>query len=749
MQVATDPERSFEHGGRAYYFCCMRCRERFAAAPLAFLGPAKAAAPTGGDYTCPMHPEVIQHGPGACPKCGMALEPMDATVMADDGELQDMAHRFRFSLVLSLPLLALAMGGMVPQLDLHRYLGMAWLDAVQALLATPVVLWAGLPFLQRALASFRNGHLNMFSLIGLGTISAWLYSLVAWLMPGLLPAAFKMDGMAPLYFEASAVIITLVLLGQVLELKARSRTNASISALMQLAPQTAWRVGADGGEQEVALDQVQPGDLLRVKPGGRIPVDGIVTEGRSQVDEAMLTGESMPVEKEAGMAVSAGTLNQDGTLLLRAARVGRDTALAQIVAMVNEAGRTRAPIQQLADRVASWFVPAVIACAIAAFLAWATVGPAPAMANGLLAAVSVLIVACPCALGLATPVAVMLGVGRGAQAGILIKDAKALQVLETVNLLAIDKTGTLTTGQPEVVDDIFTDVAERAYAMACIAALETASEHALARALLRHAEPAANAALEVENFAALRGYGVSATIAGKQCLLGSTRLMEEQHVDLAPFADFAERHIGHSLAYLAIAGQAVCALALSDQLKPEATGALQALQAHGLRIVILSGDHEGAVRSAAQEAGIVEYHAGLLPQDKRDLIAHWKSQGLRVAMAGDGINDAPALAESDVGIAMGGGTDIAIGSADIILPHGDLRALGRARQLARATMRNIRQNLFFAFVYNFLGVPLAAGVFFPWSGWLLSPMVASAAMSLSSISVIANALRLRHARLED
>ena len=485
-----------------------------------------------------------------------------------------------------------------------------------------------------------------------------------------------------------------------------------------------------------------------MKPGGRIPVDGTVLEGDSQIDEAMLTGESIPVPKEVGMTVSAGTLNQDGTLLLRADKVGRDTALAQIVAMVNEAARSRAPIQQLADTVAAWFVPAVILSAVASFLAWALLGPAPAMANGMVAAVSVLIIACPCALGLATPVAVMLGVGRGAHSGILIKDAAALQAFETVDMLAIDKTGTLTTGQAEVVEDFCIAASDRTYVMACLAALESGSEHGLARALLRHARAATDVTLKAENFTALRGLGVGASIDGKACLLGSARLMLEQHVDLAPFSAFIEANADRSLVFLAIAGQAVCALALADRLKPEAAQAVRELQATGLRVVVLSGDREGAVRAAAREAGIDECHAELLPQDKRALIAQWKARGLRVAMAGDGINDAPALAESQVGIAMGSGTDIAIESADIVLPHGDLRALGRARHLARATMRNIRQNLFFAFVYNFLGVPLAAGVFFPWFGWLLSPMIASAAMSLSSVTVIANALRLRHVRLE-
>ncbi len=751
MQVAANPERAAVYAGTTYYFCCMRCRKRFVADPLAFLQPAKATEPVAGEYTCPMHPEVVQHGPGTCPKCGMALEPRDAHTPADDSELRDMERRFFLSLILTVPLLLLSMGDMAPILRLHERLGMGLFDALQAVLATPVVLWAGWPFLQRALASFKTGHLNMFSLIGLGTLAAWLFSLLAWLAPDLLPATFKVQGMAPLYFEAAAVIVSLVLLGQVLELRARKRTNTAISSLLQLAPQNAWRVGDDGREQEVALEQVMVGDMLRVKPGGRIPVDGTVTEGRSQVDEAMLSGEPLPVSKGPGMAVSAGTVNQDGTLLLRADKVGRDTLLAQIVAMVGEAGRSRAPIQNLADRVAAWFVPAVMLSALATLFAWSWFGPAPAMANGLAAAISVLIVACPCALGLATPVAVMLGVGRGARAGILIKDAAALQALETIDVLAIDKTGTLTTGRAEVQDIAWGEAVDQAQALRGIAALEAHSEHALAAALLRYvqAQGAKGGAMRVEGFAAVRGMGVSAAIDGRECILGSRRLLQERGIDLAAFDAFVARNDGRSAVYFAVAGKAQCALALSDPLKPGAAETIAALLASGMHIVVLSGDRESAVRAAAKQAGIAEYHAELLPQDKRALIAQWKAAGRRVAMAGDGINDAPALAEAQVGIAMGSGTDIAIESADIVLPHGDLRAILRARRLAKATMRNIRQNLFFAFVYNFFGVPLAAGVFFPWLGWLLNPMIASAAMSLSSVSVIANALRLRHARLED
>jgi heavy metal translocating P-type ATPase len=757
MRAAADPARSAEYEGKTYYFCGKRCVERFVADPLKYLNPpseadaAQAAAlvDTKAIYTCPMHPEVEQIGPGTCPKCGMALEPRDATTEQDDGELRDMTRRFWVCLICSLPLLVLGMSEMLPSLDLHARLGMMWFDGLQAALATPVVLWGGWPFLVRAVASFKTWQLNMFSLIGLGTAAAYLFSLVSWLLPDALPPAFKMGGMAPVYFEAAAVIVTLVLMGQVLELRARSRTNSAIQSLMQLVPDKVWRVAPDGSEKEIALQDVKIGDRLRVKPGGKIPVDGAVLEGSSQVDESMLSGEPLPVAKKIGDKVSAGTINQVGSVLLRADKVGRDTLLAHIVQMVNDAGRSRAPIQKLADKVASWFVPAVIASAVLSFIAWTLFGPAPAMANGLVAAVSVLIVACPCALGLATPVSIMLGVGRGAMAGVLIKNADALETLEKIDVLAIDKTGTLTEGKASVQGLQAAPGSDEDTVLRHVASLESLSEHPLAQAILRYTAARGITPSAVADFRAHDGLGVSGSVASVPLLLGSLRHMQSAGVDVACFdafiADSAKR--AQTVTYLAVAGQAAGVLALADPVKAGAADAVKQLRAAGVRVVMLSGDNAATAQAVASAVGIEEYHGGLLPQDKLSILKKLQQEGHRVAMAGDGINDAPALAQADVGIAMGGGTDIAMQSAGIVLPKGDLEAIVRARTLSRLTMRNIRQNLFFAFIYNFLGVPLAAGVFYPWLGWLLSPMIASAAMSFSSVSVISNALRLRHADL--
>ncbi|HEY8025133.1 MAG TPA: heavy metal translocating P-type ATPase [Burkholderiaceae bacterium] len=754
MRAAADPARSAEYDGKIYYFCGKRCVERFVSDPLKYLQPAQVQEPTLAEskaiYTCPMHPEVEQIGPGSCPKCGMALEPCDATAQADDSELRDMTRRFWIGLACSIPLLVLGMGDMMPGLNLHAKLGMMWFDGLQAALATPVVLWCGWPFLVRAVASFKSRQLNMFSLIGLGTSAAYLFSLVSWLMPDTLPPAFKMAGMAPVYFEAAAVIVTLVLMGQVLELRARSRTNSAIQSLMQLVPDLAWRVAVDGSEQEIALDKVQIGDRLRVKPGGKVPVDGEVVDGNSQVDESMLSGEPMPVEKKQGDKLSAGTINQVGSLLLRADKVGRDTLLAHIVQMVGDAGRSRAPIQKLADKVSSWFVPAVIGSALLSFAGWALFGPAPAMANGLVAAVSVLIVACPCALGLATPVSIMLGVGRGAMAGVLIKNAEALETLEKIDVLAIDKTGTLTEGKASIQAVQVADGGNEESVLRYVASLETLSEHPLGRAILRYTSGRGIVPAAVSDFRAHNGLGVSGLIDGLPVLLGSLRQMQDAHVDVSSFDVFAAdcARYAHTLVYVATAGRAAGALSLADPVKPGAADAVRQLRASGVRVVMLTGDNAATAEAVARTVGIEEYHAGLLPQDKLALLKQLQIDGHRVAMAGDGINDAPALAQADVGIAMGSGTDIAMQSAGVVLPKGDLAAIVRARTLSRLTMRNIRQNLFFAFVYNFLGVPLAAGVFFPWLGWLLSPMIASAAMSFSSVSVITNALRLRHADLD-
>ena len=754
MQVASNPEKSAVYDGTTYYFCCQRCVGRFAADPLQFLQKqagiiAKAPVASDAMYTCPMDPEIQQIGPGICPKCGMALEPLDGTTEDDGGELRDMARRFWICLALSLPLLAMSMSDMFPGVLLHQRLGMPLFNGIQALLATPVVLWGGWPFLMRAMASFKNRHLNMFSLIGLGTSASFLFSVFALLLPDALPAAFKMQGMAPLYFESAAVIVTLVLMGQVLELRARSRTNTAIKSLLQLVPETALRVKADGREEEIALAEVQAGDLLRIKPGGKIPVDGRVVEGQTYIDESMITGEPLAVSKQAGDRASAGTVNQTGSLLLRAEKIGRDTLLAHIVQMVNEAARSRAPIQQLADRVSAWFVPTVIGSAILAFAVWAAIGPAPALANGLVAAVSVLIIACPCALGLATPISIMLGIGRGATEGVLIKDASALEAMEKVDVLVLDKTGTLTEGKAEVQRIVTAAGFTEADVLRAAASLEVQSEHPLARAIVKHAESQQLQALPITDFISLTGQGISGNLNGVPVSLGNLGLMRAQGIDVAGLELNANAMRDHaqSVIYLRIGEQLAGVIGIVDPVKPSAEAAIRQLHASGLKIVMLTGDNAATAKAVAQQMGIDEFQAELLPQDKLAYVKRLQQQGHIVAMAGDGINDAPALAQANVGIAMGQGTDIAMQSARIILVKGDLRGIVKARMLSRATMKNIRQNLFFAFAYNFTGVPLAAGLFYPWLGILLSPMIASAAMSLSSVSVISNALRLRHVKL--
>ena len=758
MRVVANPEKSTVYNGTTYYFCCARCLARFSADPQQFLKPrveklaAPAAAPvaSGAMYTCPMDPEIQQIGPGICPKCGMALEPMDGAAEDDGGELRDMTRRFWISLAFSLPLLAMSMGEMLPALALHDRLGMRAFDGLQALLATPVVLWCGWPFMVRAWASFKNRHLNMFSLIGLGTSTSYLFSVFALLLPDALPDAFKMHGMVPLYFESAAVIVTLVLMGQVLELRARSRTNAAIKSLLQLTPETAQRVAADGSEEQVALAAVQVGDLLRIKPGGKIPVDGSVIEGQSHVDESMISGEPLAVAKQTGDRLSAGTVNQTGSMLMRADKVGRDTLLAHIVQMVNEAGRSRAPIQNLADRVSGWFVPAVIGSAVLAFVVWALVGPAPALANGLVAAVSVLIIACPCALGLATPVSIMLGIGRGATVGVLIKDAGALELMEKVDILALDKTGTLTEGKAEVQRVVAAPGFTEADVLRCAASLEALSEHPLARAIVQQAASQQLALQAIADFMSITGQGVGGKIDGVPVGLGSLVLMQAQGIDVAVLAAEADAMRDHaqSVIYLRIGERLAGLIGIADPIKASVPEAIRQLHASGLKIVMLTGDNAATAASVARQTGVDEFQADMLPQDKLAYLKRLQQQGHVVAMAGDGINDAPALAQANVGIAMGGGTDIAMQSAHIVLLKGDLRGIVKARLLSRKTMKNIRQNLFFAFVYNFVGVPLAAGLFYPWLGILLSPMLASAAMSMSSVSVIGNALRLRHARVD-
>jgi P-type Cu+ transporter len=742
----------FDHRGTTYVFCSNRCREKFVRAPDEYLegGPKNAQeTPPDAIYTCPMHPEIEQSGPGDCPICGMALEPK--TIRLDEGpsaELRAMTRRFWASAALSLPLLLWVMGDhllgfgqLVPRQLAH------WL---QLALATPVVLWAGWPIFKRCWASFQKLSPNMWTLIGIGTGAAYLYSIVATLAPGLFPAGFRgPDGQVDVYFEAAAVITALVLLGQVLEIRARERTSGAIKALLGLAPKTARRVRDDGADEEVALDAVAVGDRLRVRPGDKVPVDGVVLEGRSTVDESMLTGEPVPVEKTADEQVSGGTLNQSGSFVMRALRVGSDTMLAQIVQMVAQAQRSRAPIQSLVDRVASWFVPAVVGVAIAAFVAWAIFGPPPAMAYGLVAAVSVLIIACPCALGLATPMAIMVGTGRGAQAGVLIKNAQALERFAKVDTLVVDKTGTLTEGKPKVTTLLAAEGVDEGQMLRLAASLERASEHPLAAAIVAAASERGLELLEASQFDSITGKGVRGTVDGRDVALGNRRLLESLRMDLGRLAETAEkrRAEGETVMFVAVDGRPAGLIGVADPIKPTTAGALEALRAEGLRIVMLTGDNRTTAEAVARKLGIDEIQAEVLPEHKNDVISRLRAEGKVVAMAGDGINDAPALAQADVGIAMGTGADVAMESAGITLVKGDLTGLVRARRLSQATMRNIRQNLFFAFVYNALGVPIAAGVLYPFTGLLLSPIIGAAAMSLSSVSVIGNALRLKTVKL--
>ena len=751
MKAAANAEKSATHDGQTYYFCSKGCVTKFNADPQRYLSPETRSVETGpvdALYTCPMDPEIQQIGPGSCPKCGMALEPMQATMQEDTHELDDMTRRFVFSLLLSLPLLLLTMGDMLG-MDMSGQLTPTTNGWLQGLLATPVVLWFGAPFLQRATQSFRTGHLNMFSLIGVGVMAAWLFSLLGLMAPDFLPVAFTMDGMAPLYFEASAVIVTLVLLGQVLELRARSRTNAAVRSLLALTPNTAIRLQSDGSEKEVPLELVHKEDQLRIKPGTTIPVDGVVIDGHSTVDESMITGESMPVEKTPGSKVVAGTVNQQGSLVMRAEKIGADTLLSKIVNLVNQAGRSRAPIQKLADRVSGWFVPTVMGIAILSFILWTTLGPAPGMAHGLVAAVSVLIIACPCALGLATPISVMVGIGRGARDGVLIKDAEGLELMEKVDTLIVDKTGTLTEGKPKVQQIIANEGFARADVLVLAAALENLSEHPLAKAIIEHIKTQSLPILAVSDFKAMTGKGLQAVLDGQPVRLGNSLMLQEAGIDNTSLHDKANelQNQGQTVMFVAVGERCAGLISVADSIKPESREAIRLLHAEGVKIIMITGDNANTARAVAGSLGIDSIYADVLPEDKFKHVQTLQKQGHIVAMAGDGINDAPALAEASVGIAMGTGTDIAMQSARIVLVKGDLRGIAKARQLSRATMSNIRQNLFFAFVYNFVGVPIAAGVLYPWLGLLLSPMIASAAMSLSSVSVIANALRLRNVKL--
>lgn len=751
----TTSQHRHEHGGRVFHFCSARCREKFIVSPEAYLAPTadKRAdeAPPGTIYTCPMHPEIRQVGPGNCPICGMALEPV--TVSADDGpnpELLDMTRRFWIGAALSAPVVVLEMGAHIPGLGLHHLVAPQLSVWVQFVLATPVVLWAGWPFFQRAWASVVNRSLNMFSLIALGTGAAYLYSLFATFIPDRFPAGFiTAEGVVPVYYEAAAVITVLVLLGQVLELRAREQTGGAIRALLNLAPKTARRLGESDQDEEIALADVQAGDRLRVRPGEGIPVDGEVLSGQSAVDKSMITGEAMPVLKQAGAKVIGGTVNGTGALVMRADRIGADTMLARIVGLVAEAQRSRAPIQRMADTVSGYFVPAVLAIALAAFVGWAIWGPEPALSYGLLAAVSVVIIACPCALGLATPMSIGVGVGKGAGAGVLIKSAEALERMERVDTLVVDKTGTLTEGRPKVTAVIPAPGVAQADVLPLAASLERSSEHPLAAAIVGAAQEGGAQLAEPSDFTSITGQGVSGLIGGRRIALGNAKLMAGLAVDLGPLRDQTDalRSEGATALFLAIDGKPGAVIAVADPIKETTPAALDALRAAGVRIVMLSGDNETTARAVGRRLGIDEVHGDVLPEDKHRIVRTLRAEGKVVAMAGDGVNDAPALAEADVGIAMGTGTDVAIHSAGVTLVKGDLAGIVRARTLSRATMRNIRQNLVFAFAYNVIGIPVAAGVLYPAFGALLSPMIAALAMALSSVSVIGNSLRLRNLRL--
>lgn len=755
VTIAT-AKHTADHDGKTFYFCSARCRGKFIADPAHYLHkpekPAKPApqdpAPQGAVYTCPMHPEIRQAGPGSCPICGMALEPVDVTADAGPNpELVDMTRRFWIGLALAVPVFLLEMGGHLAGIHVLPQQTSNW---VQLVLATPVVLWAGWPFFVRGWASLVSGNLNMFTLIALGTGVAWVYSIIGTVFPVLFPPAFRThDGAVPVYFEASAVITVLVLLGQVLELRAREQTSGAIRALLDLTPKRARRVNSDGSDTEIDLGQVAVGDSLRVRPGEHVPVDGVITEGRSTIDESLVTGEALPVSKDAGAHVIGGTMNQSGSFVMRAEKIGRETVLAQIVQMVSEAQRSRAPIQRLADQVAGWFVPLVIAVAVLAFLSWYVWGPEPRLAFALVAAVSVLIIACPCALGLATPMSIMVGVGRGAQAGVLIRSAEALERMEKVDTLVVDKTGTLTEGKPRVIAVHPATGWSEEDVLRLAAGLERASQHPLGEAIVRAAAERGLALPSAQDFDAPAGKGITGTVDGHKLVIGNLHILRDAGVDAGDLAAVADglRRDGASAILVAIDGRMAGAIAVSDPIKATAKQAIDNLAADGIRVVMLTGDNVLTARAVADKLGISEVQAGVLPADKGRVIKKLRDEGRIVAMAGDGVNDAPALAAADVGIAMGTGTDVAMESAGITLLKGDLTGIVRARSLSEATMANIRQNLFFAFFYNAAGVPIAAGVLYPVLGILLSPIVSAAAMALSSVSVIGNALRLRRTPL--
>ncbi len=753
--MTVDPAHAAGHEdyqGRTYYFCSENCRARFRQNPQSFVSPEPTApgpaVTPGTEWTCPMHPEVRRDGPGSCPICGMALEPRMAAPEAGNPELDDMTRRFRVSAVLTIPAVLLAMGELVPGHVIERLASPGALNWIQAALTTPVVLWGGWPFFVRGWQSVVNRSLNMFTLIALGVGVAYLDSVVATLFPGLFPASFRMmNGQVAVYFEAAAVIVTLVLLGQVMELRARSRTGAAIRALLGLAPKIARRLAADGTEQDVPLDQIQVGDRLRVRPGEKVPVDGTVLEGTSAVDEAMVTGEPIPVEKRPGDKVIGATVNGTGSLVMQAERVGAETLLAQIVDMVSHAQRSRAPIQKLADVVAGYFVPAVVAIAVVTVAVWAVIGPEPRMAHALINAVAVLIIACPCALGLATPMSIMVATGKGATSGVLFRNAEAIEVLRKVDTLVVDKTGTLTVGKPTLVSVTPVAGLGEAALLRLAATLERGSEHPLAAAIVAGASERGVRLADAEAFESLTGKGVRGRVDGSTVLLGNRRLMDDLGVatgDAAARADDLRRG-GQTVMFVAVDGTLAGLVGVADPIKDSTPEAIAQLHAEGLRIVMLTGDSRTTAEAVARTLAIDEVIPEVLPDQKAAMVRRLQEQGRVVAMAGDGINDAPALAQAQVGIAMGTGTDVAMESAGVTLVKGDLRGIVRARRLSRATMNNIKQNLFFAFVYNALGVPVAAGVLYPWFGLLLSPMIAAAAMSFSSVSVVGNSLRLRRA----
>jgi Cu+-exporting ATPase len=753
--MTVDPATSkhrFGYKGKTFYFCSTGCRTKFAADPLAYLEKDKRpqpAVPEGAIYTCPMHPEIRQVGPGSCPICGMALEPEVASLdTPPNPELADMTRRFWIGLVLALPAVVLEMGG-------HLAGGHGWVDPtlsnwIQFAFATPVVLWAGWPFFVRGWQSLVTRNLNMFTLIAMGTGVAYVYSVIGTAAPGIFPDTFRGHGGAvAVYFEAAAVITVLVLLGQVLELRAREATSGAIKALLQLAPKTARRIGDDGADHEVEIDTLMAGDKLRVRPGEKVPVDGVILEGRSSLDESLVTGESMPVTKDVGSKVIAGTLNQSGGFVMRAEKVGRDTLLSQIVKMVADAQRSRAPIQRLADQVSGWFVPVVIVVALLAFGAWAWFGPEPRMAFGLVAAVSVLIIACPCALGLATPMSIMVGVGRGAQAGVLIKNAEALERMEKIDTLVVDKTGTLTEGKPKVVAIVPATGFDEADILRLAATVERASEHPLADAIVRAAGERKLDLGKVEAFDSPTGKGATGKVDGRTIVLGNANFLRALGMDAQALNDQGERLRGEgaTVINMAVDGRLAGLFAIADPVKPSTPEALKALAAEGIKVIMLTGDNRTTANAVAKSLGISDVEAEVLPDQKSAVVAKLQKAGKIVAMAGDGVNDAPALAAAEVGIAMGTGTDVAMESAGITLLKGDLTGIVRARRLSQATMSNIRQNLFFAFIYNAAGIPIAAGILYPTFGLLLSPIISAAAMALSSVSVVGNALRLRMTRL--